>query len=160
MSANNYKPHFLVIPEDYANVQLANGFKLGVTHQRQIQILREAGGWNSVCDRFRAEIPGMYQNRHRYMVLLLDFDDQAGRRAEVMRIVPDDLRDRVFLLGVRSEPEALKRAGLRPLEDIGTRLATECRDRRREIWMHELLCENADELTRLDRAVSNFLFST
>ena len=57
MSVNKYQPHVLVLPEDDANRQLANGFHLQVawTRQRQMQVLPVAGGWNEVLNLFKSE---------------------------------------------------------------------------------------------------------
>jgi len=53
MSVNKYLPHVLVLPEDDANRQLANGFQLDVfLATRRMQILEEAGGWQEVLNRF------------------------------------------------------------------------------------------------------------
>jgi hypothetical protein len=159
MSVNKYQPHVLVLPEDDANRQLANGFVLEVQHYRQIQILSEAGGWLNVCETFLSgHVKGMRQYNERYLVLLLDFDNQSDRPDKVKEKIPTDLRDRVFLLGVQSEPEALKQAGLGSFEDIGRRLANECRSRIRDVWTHDLLQQNASEISRLEQAVCHFLF--
>jgi hypothetical protein len=156
---NKYMPHLLVLPEDDANRQLANGFVLGVQHERRIQVLVEAGGWSVVLERFLSDhISAMRKYHERHMVLLLDFDEQDNRPDQVKERIPDDLKERVFILGVHSEPEALKRAGLGSLEDIGSRLATECREGKREIWAHDLLKINTSELDRLQRFVCGFLF--
>ncbi len=61
---------------------------------------------------------------------------------------------------MQSEPEALKRAGLGSLDDIGLKLAIECREERRELWKHDLLEINASELDRLQHIVRGFLFET
>ena len=92
------------------------------------------------------------------MVRLLDFDNSNNRLGQVMESIPDDLKDRVFILGVQSEPEALRRAVRHSLEKIGSILATECREGKREIWAHELLKINADALDRLQEIVCSFLF--
>ena len=150
MSVNDHRPHLLVIPEDDANRQLANGFELEVWHSRRIQILPEAGGWTHVCDDFRVNhLRSMKKLSNRHLLLLLDFDDRSDRRSHIEKIIPPELKDRVFLLGVRSEPEALKRAGFGSFETIGRRLASECRDKSSELWRHELLIENSAELIRL-----------
>lgn len=159
MSANKYKPHVLVLPEDDANYQLATGFVLEVQHDRRIDILPEAGGWLSVCERFvSAEAKGMREYPERYLVLLLDFDDQPDRADKVKERIPEDLRDRVFLLGVQSEPEDLKRALFRSFEDIGRALGKECREGTRDVWTHNLLRHNVSELDRLEQSVRGFLF--
>lgn len=159
MSVNRFQPHVLVLPEDDANRQLATGFVLEVQHDRRIQILPEAGGWSNVCETFVAEhVKGLRQYPRRFLILLLDFDDQSDRPAKVKEKVPEDLRDRVFLLGVKSEPEALRRAGLGKFEDIGRRLGKECRDGVRDVWAHELLQQNSTEIDRLEQEVRGFLF--
>lgn len=57
MSPNRHRPHVLVLPEDDANRELANGFHLQIdlTRQRQMQVLPVAGGWNEVLKRFKSE---------------------------------------------------------------------------------------------------------
>lgn len=159
MSPNAFRPHLLVLPEDDANRQLANGFALEVKNDRQIQVLPEAGGWSHVVNNFRKNHQdAMRLCPDRRLVLLLDFDGDGSRRSNIEARIPADLQDRVFLLGVRSEPEDLVRAGLGLFDDIGRRLGAECRDGRREIWRHELLQDNAAELARLVASVRSFLF--
>jgi hypothetical protein len=156
---NKYTPHLLVLPEDDANRQLATGFVLGVQHERRIQVLVEAGGWSVVLERFQSEhISAMRKYHDRHMVLLLDFDERDNRPDQIRARIPDDLKERVFILGVQSEPEALKLAGLGSLEDIGSRLATECREGKRKIWAHDLLKINVTELDRLQQIICGFLF--
>jgi len=81
MSVNRYLPHVLVLPEDRANSQLANGFLLDeALMTRRIQVLEEAGGWTEVLDRFTLDhIGGMDAYPERVMVLLIDFDGQEDR---------------------------------------------------------------------------------
>jgi hypothetical protein len=99
-----------------------------------------------------AQIPG------EKCCLLLDFNDQSDGANRVKEKVPEDLRSRVFVLGVQSEPEALKKAGLGSLEDIGRRLGKECREETKDVWRHGLLQQNAGELGRLEQAIRAFLF--
>jgi hypothetical protein len=156
---NKYLPHLLVLPEDDANRQLAGGFELGVQHGTRIQVLPEAGGWSVVLNKFLSDhVSEMRKFHQRHMVLLLDFDERDKRPDQIKTNIPDDLKYRVFILGVQSEPEALKRAGLGTLEDIGVKLATECREGKREVWAHDLLNINASELDRLQQSVCGFLF--
>jgi hypothetical protein len=48
VSCNKNQPHVLVLPEDDDNLRLAKEFQLNVdwNRQRQMQVLRVAGGWN------------------------------------------------------------------------------------------------------------------
>jgi hypothetical protein len=55
MSVNKYTPHILVLPEDDANRQLANGFLLHPSLSTQIQVLEEVGGWSKVLDCFEKD---------------------------------------------------------------------------------------------------------
>ena len=159
MSVNKYQPHLLVIPEDDANRQLATGFALEVSNSRRMQVLPEAGGWGKVCEKFHLNhISSMKKYENRYIILLLDFDDREDRREKIMSTIPVELQSRVLLLGVQSEPEKLKADGLGALEDIGMSLAKECRDRRREIWAHDLLKGNLDEVARLENDLHEILF--
>ena len=159
MSVNNYRPHLLVIPEDDANRQLANGFVLEVRHHRRVQVLVEAGSWSHVCDDLLTNHQlSMRKFPKRHVLLLLDFDNQTDRRVGVEQRIPSELRDRVFVLGVRSEPEKLKQAKSSSFEEIGRCLAVECRDGLRELWKDELLRENFAELARLEASVRPFLF--
>jgi hypothetical protein len=126
---------------------------------RRIQILPEAGGWKNACETFFSEhVKGMHKYPERYFVLLIDFDGQIDRAANIKERILPDLKNRVFIIGTKTEPEALKQAGLGSLESIGRRLAKECRDGNREIWSHDLLKQNASEIDRLDKAVGRLLF--
>lgn len=72
MAVNKFKPHILVLPEDDANRQLANGFFQNIP-STQIQVLPEAGGWLATCDNFRNNhISSMMNHSGRHMVLLID----------------------------------------------------------------------------------------
>jgi hypothetical protein len=79
---NRRLPHVLVLPEDDANRQLARGFHLNVDwdRERQMQVLEVAGGWNRVLNLFESvHIVEMDRCPHRFMILLIDFDDQERR---------------------------------------------------------------------------------
>ena len=112
MSVNNHRPHVLVLPEDEANEELVNGFLLDQSIKlRNIQVLPSAGGWSKVLDSFVAShIAGLRQFNDRHLVLLVDFDDHVEERtAKFLEAFPEDLRDRVFLLGTKTEPEPLRK---------------------------------------------------
>jgi hypothetical protein len=148
---NRYRPHILVLPEDDANSQIINGFLLEADESR-IQVLPEAGGWAAVIDRFcHNEVPAMGRYPDRYMILVLDFDNDADRLTKVRSKIPADLADRVFVLGVFSELEDLKRKRGQAFESIGSDLARDCRGGN-GIWLDELLAHNSAELERIDRA--------
>ena len=148
----------MVLPEDDANRQLANGFHLEVTFQRQMQVLPVASGWPNVMDLFNSEhVAKMNRYRYRFMVLLIDFDGQEDRLHKTKAAIPDNLNERVFILGAWSEPEAL-RQDVGPYETIGSAMAKDCREETDATWGHDLLRHNAGELDRLREHVRPILF--
>jgi hypothetical protein len=160
MSVNKDLPHVMVLPEDDANRQLANGFwqEVDWNRQRPMQVLAEAGGWNEVLALFRSEhVSYMDRWPSRFMVLLIDFDSKEDRLNNAKAAIPERLADRVFVLGAWSEPEAL-RADLGPYEKIGSDMAKDCRDGTDTTWGHRLLRHNAGELDRLRQHVGPILF--
>jgi hypothetical protein len=159
---NPYQPHVMVLPEDRANSQLADGFLLELDQfaLMRIKVLPEAGGWIVVLDTFESDhVAGMDKHRQRYMVLLIDFDGDEGRIDEAKRRIPERLMDRVFILGAMTEPEDLKRAGLGHYETIGEALAQDCREETDITWGHNLLRHNTNEITRLRHHVRPILFA-
>jgi hypothetical protein len=161
MSANNYRPHILILPEDNANSEIANGFLLNPDlNERLIQILPFAGGWMPVLNKFVDDHASkMRLFPDRMIVLLIDFDEQENRLAYVETKIPSDLKDRVFVLGVFSAPERLKSDIKKSFEEIGEALATDCSDNTDKLWSHDLLKHNRKELQRMITTVKPFLFN-
>lgn len=161
MSVNKYLPHVYVLPEDDANRKLAIGFQLGdLSDLRKMQVLNEAGGWQEVVKCFNEDhVPEMDRNAKRFMVLLIDFDEQQNRLNTVKAEIPERLRERVFVLGAWSEPEKLKPDFGPHYEKIGSALAKDCRDNTDVTWAHNLLSHNASELERLRQHVRPILFA-
>jgi len=91
------------------------------------------------------------------MVLLIDFDGREGRLEESKARIPVHLIDRVFILGVWSEPEDLK-PDLGPCETAGGLMARDCREGTCTAWGHRLLQHNAGEIERLQERVRPVLF--
>jgi hypothetical protein len=146
-----------VLPEDDRDRQLANGFLLdpGV---RNIQVLGVAGGWLKALERFKSDhIRGMDDYPGRFMVLLIDFDGHPERRDEARAAIPARLNERVFVLGVLTEPEELT-FSLGSYETIGRALAEDCRLGAGTAWEHPLLRHNEAELDRLRERVRPILF--
>ena len=160
MSVNKFRPHVFVLPEDDANRQIARAFCLApFLSDRQIQVLPEAGGWTQVLGRFkRNHVLGMDRYSDRFVVLLIDFDGQETRLEEAKAEIPNELSDRVFILGTLTEPESLKQAGLGSYDEIGLAIAKDCRDGTDIVWGHDLLQHNAPELERLLQHVRPILF--
>ncbi len=121
MSLSKFKPGVFVLPEDDANRQLANGFlKDSRVNSRHVQVL-------------------------------VDFDGRGSERLEeVLASVDEGVRDRVFVLGTRDEPEKMKRLG--SYEQIGERLAAACRDDAQTLWKDEQLARRRSVHGRIGRA--------
>ncbi|MEH2194658.1 MAG: hypothetical protein V7K98_18715 [Nostoc sp.] len=161
MSINHYQPHVFVLPEDDANRQIVNGFILDLNlNSRAIQVLPPAGGWKKVVEKFTNDYAStMRQYPQRMIILLIDFDEDKDRLTYVKHQIPDDLKNRVFVLGVLSEPESLRRDINKSFEKIGEALAKDCSDKTNELWEHDLLIHNNTELDRLISSVKPFLFN-
>lgn len=159
MSCNRELAHILVIPEDDANRQLANGLHMMVAprRQRQLQVLREVGGWRRVLKTFEQQyIAYLTTYPAGHVVLLVDFDLQEDRFIEARKCIPQDFADRVFVFGVWDEPETMKELGAP--EIVGQLLATDCRERTDHTWSHPMLKHNADELARIRKTVCEVIF--
>ncbi|MEI9814174.1 MAG: hypothetical protein WDO18_16680 [Acidobacteriota bacterium] len=160
MSTNNYRPHVVVLPEDDANRQLVNGFLLDpFISTRKLTPEDVCGGWERVIDCFLSyHVALMERYRERHVILLMDFDDHADRGDYVKSRIPPQLADRVYVLGVSAEPENLKAALRVGYEEIGMKLAQDCREGTDNAWSHPLLQHNATELERLRNNVQPILF--
>jgi hypothetical protein len=159
MSPNNYKLHLLVLPEDDANRQIANGFITAID-SNAIGILPIAGGWKKAVEQLvNDHAPRMRQFPARMIVVLIDFDDNQDRLSYVQQKIPEDLQDRMFVLGVRSEPENLRSDTKKSFESIGENLAQDCTENTNEFWGHALLEHNKSELDRMIALVKPFLFT-
>jgi hypothetical protein len=162
MAPNKHQPHVLVLPEDGADRQLANGFLLDLSlFTRRIQVLEEAGGWTRVLDQFETDhVVGLERWPTRFMVLLIDFDGNENRLAQAKSRIPASLHDRVFVLGSLTDPEDLTNQFGLSFEEIGKALAKDCREDSNAIWSHTLLRHNADELNRMRDCIRPILFPT
>jgi hypothetical protein len=92
------------------------------------------------------------------MILLIDLDGHKERLNRAQDGVPDNLRDRVFVLGCITAPEALRSAGLGDYESIGRQIASDCRGDIDTTWEHHLLHHNLSEIRRLREHVRPILF--
>lgn len=160
MSVNKYLPHILIIPEDHADEQLANGFVLHKCVGNNVLVERPAGGWPAVLAKFENDLIS-YLRRYPtgFVVLLIDFDEQYDtRRTRFRDAVPDDLSDRVFVLGVRVTPEAMKQALGKSLEGIGLDLAQNCLEGVVGLWNSDHLAHNSPDLSELQQRVRDIIF--
>ena len=166
MAANVYQPHLLLLIEDDANRQIVNGFDNHPSiAPRRLDPGKVAGGWLAVLAKFENEhISLLRKYPLRHLVMVIDFDACDGaaieaRRNRFLAAIPEDLRDRVFLIGCSNEPEKLVSATRFGFEEIGRRLAQDCADGTDDMWNHPMLGHNAGELARLRAIVRPFLFA-
>lgn len=161
MSVNRYLPHILVLPEDEAASEIANGFLLHPQLNAQsIQVLGYVGGWRVVVEKFKTDfISTIRQYPSRWFVLLIDFDREESRLDYIKQQIPDDVKDRVFVLGALSNPEELRSSLGKSLEAIGESLSANCSDNTDGLWGHDLLKHNKTELERMISSVKPFLFN-
>ena len=159
MRLNKYQDSLLVLPEDDANRQLAVGFSVNLNvKENAIQVLNEVGGWSKAVDSLEKTYSHILRKYTKMrIVLMIGFDQRDDRLAYVQQRIPDELRDRVFILGVQSEPERLKASLRKGLEAIGESMADDCANDTDEIWGHVLLNHNRAELARMIRTVKPFL---
>lgn len=158
MGINREKAHLTILTEDRVTQSIANGFDLQCDGD-QIEILPYMNGWTDVRDSFTKEqIPKMERYSKRFVVLLVDFDNYKNRAETISRSIPEHLQRRVFVLGVSSNPEKLRRELNLKIERIGETLAHECREGRRETWNHSLLKHNRSELERMPPEINQILF--
>jgi len=161
---DRYQPHVLVLPEDDANRQIANGFKLNLEFKKSnsLRILPPAGGWVKVVEAFNNDqVNDVQKYGERRIILLIDFDNHFPERLDYIKSrIPDGISERVFVLGALSDPQELKtRMARKGLEEIGKSLAQDCSENTQRIWGYEMLRHNRSELDRLILSVKPILFT-
>jgi hypothetical protein len=124
---NKYKDHLYIIPEDDRDRQIADGFVLHhAVDVRWVQVMALAGGWSNVLKTFQVEYIQIllnYPNAH--VVMHFDFDGHIEeRRNEFEQAIPDEFKDRVFVIGAKDNHETLKKGLNTGFEEIGTSFAS------------------------------------
>jgi hypothetical protein len=159
MSANVYQTHLLVIPEDKANQDNVNGFLLRVeSNPRQLQVLDLANGWTKGKDKLLELSKGhLKKYMNAYALLLVDHDGDSARGSNIKADISDDVKDRVFVIGVLSKPEELKSANQK-YEQIGGLIADGCKANNSDFWQQKLLAHNLEEVQRLSLVVHRLFF--
>jgi len=160
MAANRYAPHLYVIPEDDANRQIAVGFEKDYRiRPRSIQIVSPAGGWKKALEKLSDDYYRILEaNQNSRVLVIIDCDCDTERISRALDEVPEHLRDRVFIVGTKSEPELLRKTFNTSLEKIGQAIADECFDEEVKLWSHEQLIHNSSEVKRLKRDLFSIVF--
>ncbi len=157
-----------MLVENDANRQLINGLSQPPwLMARSLQLLQLAGAWKQVLgtliDPFT--IQGMNEFGKRHLLLLIDFDEQFANRWGLYQqhkaTLAPHISDRTYLLGCLHEPEKLKASCkyAMSIEKLGRQLSDDCASPTAEnVWRHQHLQHNADQLNRLVLQVKPFLF--
>ncbi|MCC7493641.1 MAG: hypothetical protein IT204_14900 [Fimbriimonadaceae bacterium] len=156
---NKYEAHLVVIPEDGKDADLVRGFLMAPgVHAERVDLRAPAGGWlKAVSLAHQAWLQSMRRHPERRLLLVIDCDGNPGRLAEVTEGIPDELRDRVFVMGPLDSPEILCRETSQRTEGIGGSLAEACVANQPGLWQHPQLQHNAAELQRLADSVRAWL---
>ena len=166
MGANIYQPHLLILSEDDAYRDLANGF---VGHSaiaiKKIQVDQPAGGWLKLLNAFtQNHVRDMETYTHRHVLMLLDLDGNSNRyRDDILPKIPANIYNRFFVLSCKDEAENLKSdMGRGKWEQMGEQLAESCHNdaygRLNSPWLLPQLDHNRIELARLGSTVRPFIF--
>lgn len=163
MSSNEYRPHLLILLEDKAHNDIVNGFCLNLNvDEDQIERLQKARGWVNVKDKFEKKyIPKLRQNVNKHILLIIDWDIYQNRGTYVQEYIPEDIKNRVFILVFNPNPETLKdnkKDIQKSFKNIGKALAKACSEREDGLWEHPVLLDNKPELERMILSVKPFLF--
>ncbi len=161
MAVNDYRPHLFVIPEDDANRQFATGFERDDRIKtRAIQVMPSAGGWLKVINKIRMDyVPKVRSNPYTHVVGIFDCDEEPGRIAEQIARIPEDVRDRIFLLGTLDDPQAFRNEAGLSFEEIGISLADECFQQEFSLWRHPQLAHIGQEIDRAAATLRPILFA-
>jgi hypothetical protein len=154
---NKYRPHLLVLCEDQATHDIATGFNDKVTGAMEVR--KPLRGWPHVLQEFQdVYIPWLRQHPHCHIALFIDFDNVYETRIQQFQgAIPQDITDRVFILGACDEAETVKNASGLSLSKIGMKLADECVENTSQLWVHAQVQHNATERQRLHAKCAVFL---
>ena len=159
MSVNRNQEHLLILPEDKACGDIVAAFIANVEERfsRKAQLLSPAGGWRHAIEQVSSDDNDLGSYPMRHLLLVIDFDDHAERRNEIEAAIPQQLSNRVYIVGSLKEAEDLKPVFGR-YELVGEALWKACMDQTNDPWEHELLAHNLPEVKRLMPIVQRLLF--
>lgn len=161
---NKYKDTLIILAEDEALHAVVNGYLIHASvNQRACHLEKYERGWVHVKER----IPDYKKELKRYtslrVLFVIDFDDNESRLQEFRDEFGDELQDRMFVLGPKSNVEKLKKClEASSFEDVGKQLAEGCPIVKTEEnpWYCEQLGHIFSEITSLQQKVYPFLHNT
>lgn len=172
---NEYRPHLKILCEDEINQNFAKGFILGLNSYQflhpQIETIKDvAGGWNKAVNGLNEVwLNQLKQNKYLFLLILIDSDGNSNRLNAVLSTIPNDLKERVFVMGCLDEPETLKQqshAAIKQMdkkekvsdEAVGKVLFQHCKDNpENNLWHSDELKHNLAEIERLKENTKHFI---
>ncbi|WP_228020508.1 hypothetical protein [Sphaerospermopsis sp. LEGE 08334] len=91
--------------------------------------------------------------------MIIDRDIYQNRGTYVQECIPEDIKNRVFILVFNPNPEILRNDTKKSFENIGKALAKACYENQNGLWEHPVLVDNKPELERMILSVKPFLFT-
>ena len=156
---NKFKPHLFIVPEDDADRQIAVGFQMHLEAKGEMQIVDVARGWLKVVGVIKDEyVPLLKNNLNSHVLGIIDCDKDVDRIAEQLENFPEDIRNRIFLLGVNENPQEFKRSAKMHFAEIGEKLADECYKDELDLWNHEMLSYSSSEALRAKDVLRELVF--
>ncbi len=136
-------------PKMIANRQIADGFVLHhqVKQTAEYRLCLPQGAGQRFSRHFVMNTSQNYAITHMLMsscsLTLMTMSKTAEH--EFDQEIPVQLKNRVFVIGSKNTPEALKRGLNRSFEAIGCSLAADCDSGTTALWDHEQLQHNEAE---------------
>lgn len=170
MAVNRYKNHLVIFLEDKPYRDILNGIKLSSRMNEALLDVKEPlGGWGKVFDAIKVNESLLKKYSNCNVLLLMDFDDQEknsqlsfqNRREKFQEIVPQQYKNRVFLLGINhKESEDLRRSfNHLCFEKIGKMLVEDCPNSDLSRWKNIYLECNIPEIERMKKnGIFDWLF--
>lgn len=173
---NKYQPNLQILCEDKINRDIANGFILGLHNHHfmnpsPIESYAElAGGWTKAVDNLsNFWIDNLRNNLNLFLLILIDSDRDPNRISQIISKIPNDLKERIFVMGCFNEPEILKQQSHIAIkqmdkkakisnENVGKVLFQHCKDNpENNLWYSDELKHNLTEIERLKENTKFFI---
>lgn len=156
MSVNRYEPYLIVLCEDNAYKDIFLGFE--ISEHPQISLKPVYQGFDDIL--FQLTNPNSMTSKElkrynkSYVLALTDADLDSQSESNIKKLkdsIPNEYKDRVFVMGSKYEAENIKRAiiGKGKWKGVSQELEKSCRDENCELWRDEMLNHNMEEIISL-----------
>lgn len=163
---NKYTDGLQILAEDEDLASIVSGFfacaNINFDHRR-VDDKGAASGWTSVQDWLCKSVSFLEKYDKLCRLGIVDFDGYENRATNFKKKIPEEVRDRVFVLGPIRNVETLKKETGLSLERIGAKIARTCASMtpvENSIWQCDQLKHNIPEVERLKKRVGSFLFKS